>query len=227
MPHRNTIRHYVENGIYHVYNRGVEKRTIFVDDQDYAIFLHLLKYYLSPLNKKDVHPMMKFQSFSVRKLYPLKNLNSEVELLAYCLMPNHFHLLIRQITKDGVTKLLRKISTTYAMYFNKRYKRVGYLFQGKYKAALVETDYYLLHLSRYIHLNPIDLQGSDPFNYEYSSYKYYLGKSHTSWIKINIINSFFDRKNLLPFLKKYPSYQQFVENYSENSRNILKYLTLE
>jgi putative transposase len=178
MPHRNTIRHFTENGIYHVYNRGVEKRDIFLDDQDYSIFLHLLKYYLSPLDPEDIHPLLQFQKFSIRKAYPLKNLENEIDLIAYCLMPNHFHLILRQVTKDGITKLMRKISTTYVMYFNKRNNRVGYLFQGKYKAAIVEGDFYLLQLSRYVHLNPIDLQGSDPFNYPYSSYKYFLGEKH-------------------------------------------------
>lgn len=227
MPSRNTIRRFTENGIYHVYNRGVEKRDIFIDEQDYAVFLHLLKYYLSPLNPNNIHPLLQFQEFSIRKPQPLKNLEKEVELIAFCLMPNHFHLLVKQITKDGITKLMRKVSTTYAMYFNKRYKRVGYLFQGKYKAALVETDSYLLHLSRYIHLNPIDLHGSDPCSYPYSSYKYYLGKKHAGWVKPKIILDYFDKSRLLPFLGHYPSYREFVEGYPEDSGKIIENLTLE
>lgn len=227
MPHRNTIRHFTEGGIYHVYNRGVENRDIFLDEQDYVVFLHLLKYFLSPLNGNDLHPMMKFQDFSVRKPYPLSNLEKEVDLLVYCLMPNHFHLILKQFTKDGITKLLRKISTTYAMYFNKRYKRVGYLFQGKYKAVLVESDYYLLHLSRYIHLNPVDLQGTDPCNYSYSSYKLYLQEKSVSWIKTKLILSYFDRAKLLPFLNKYPSYKKFAENYPDEPIECVRNLILD
>jgi putative transposase len=227
MPHKNTIRHFIEEGIYHVYNRGVEKRDIFLDEQDYAVFLHLLKYYLSPFDLEDSHPLMKFQNFTVVRPRPLINLEKEIDLLAYCLMPNHFHLIIKQHTKDAVTKLLRKVSTTYAMYFNKRYKRVGYLFQGKYKAALVETDYYLLHLSRYVHLNPGSLTGTDPVNYPYSSYKYYLGEKHASWLKTDLILSFFDRSKLLPFLNSYPSYADFVEKYEDSSGKTLGNLTLE
>lgn len=157
MPSRNIVRRFTENGIYHVYNRGVEKRNIFLDEQDYAVFLHLLKYYLSPTDPKNVHPLMKFQNFSIIRPRPLANIEKEVNLIEYCLMPNHFHLVLQQISMDGITKLMRRIATTYAIYFNKRYKRVGYLFQGPYKAILVNNDSYLLHLSRYIHLNPVEL----------------------------------------------------------------------
>ena len=227
MPHRNTIRHFTEGGIYHVYNRGVEKRDIFIDEQDYAVFIHLLKYYLSPVDPDERHPIMRFNNFTVVRPRPLANIEKEVNLIAYCLMPNHFHLILNQISKDGVTKLLRRVSTTYAMYFNKRYKRVGYLFQGRYKAILVETDSYLLHLSRYIHLNPSELTRTDLVNYPYSSYSYYLGLKHATWIKPKIILDHFDKSGLLLFLSHYPSYQEFVEGYPEDSREIIGNLTLE
>lgn len=227
MPHRNTVRHFTEGGVYHVYNRGVEKRNIFLDEQDYAVFLHLLKYYLSPVQKIETHPLLEFQNFKIVRPRPLANIEKDIELFAYCLMPNHFHLLIKQVTKDGVTKLLRRIATTYSMYFNKRYKRVGYLFQGRYKTAMVETDYYLIHLSRYIHLNPYELTRSNLVNYPYSSYAHYLGIKHSAWLKTNLILSFFDRSRLLPFLNKYPSYGEFVEGCPQNSKEVLKNLTLD
>ncbi len=141
VPAKNTIRTFIENGYYHVYNRGVEKREIFIDDRDYRMFLYFLKYYLEPPHPDDI---------SQRR----RSLFNQVQLLAFCLMPNHFHLLVKQQSADSITKLLRAISTSYVGYFNRRYKRIGGLFQGKYKAALVESDEYLLHLSRYIHLNP-------------------------------------------------------------------------
>ena len=227
MPRRNTVRKFIEEGVYHVYNRGVEKRKIFLDEQDYAVFLHLLKYYLSPIDPTKNHPLMEFQGFSVVRPRPLTNLVKEIDLVAYCLMPNHFHLLLQQHSEDGVTKLLSKISTTYAMYFNKRYKRVGYLFQGPYRAVYVERDSYLLHLSRYIHLNPVELTGGTPVNYPYSSYPYYLELKHAGWVKPNIVLSFFDKSNLIPFLSHYPSYQKFIEGYSENSKEIIGNLALE
>lgn len=227
MPSRNIIRQFTENGVYHVYNRGVEKRDIFLDDQDYAVFLHLLKYYLSPIDPKEVHPLMEFQNFAVIKPKPLSNIEKEVNLIAYCLMPNHFHLLIQQISIDGITKLLRRVSTTYAMYFNKRYKRVGYLFQGPYKAKLVENDSYLLHLSRYIHLNPSELIRRNLIDYPYSSYKYYLGTAKAGWVKPDLILAYFDKSKLLPSLNEYPSYQRFVEGYPGDSGTIIGDLTIE
>ena len=227
MPHRNTIRHFMEGGIYHVYNRGVEKRNIFLDEQDYAVFLHLLKYYLSPVQKTETPPLLEFQNFKIVRPRPLANIEKDIELFAYCLMPNHFHLLIKQVTKDGVTKLLRRVATTYSMYFNKRYKRVGYLFQGRYKTVMVETDYYLIHISRYIHLNPYELTRSNLVSYPYSSYAHYLGIKHSAWLKTNLILSFFDRSRLLPFLHKYPSYEEFVESCPQNPKEVLKNLTLD
>lgn len=227
MPRRNTIRKFTEQGIYHIYNRGVEKRIIFLDEQDYAVFLHLLKYYLSPIDPKGVHPLMEFQNFSVVRPRPLANLEKELDLVAFCLMPNHFHLILQQHTVDGVSKLLLRLLTTYALYFNKRYKRVGYLFQGPYRAVLIETDSYLLHLSRYIHLNPSELTRAPLVSYPYSSYKYYLGLAKAGWIKPKIILDYFDKSRLLPFLNKYPSYKDFVENGSENSEEIVGDLKLE
>lgn len=174
MPGKNVIKQYVENGYYHIYNRGVEKRTIYQDDKDYKVFLFYLKTYLSPPNS------------SPDKINSLDqiNLSQQIKLLAFCLMPNHFHLLVWQKTKDAIEKLMRRIGTKYVMYFNKRYKRIGALFQNTYKAVLIKTDEQLLHLSRYIHLNPIKdtpLQGSILVN-SYSSYKVYLGKQKINWI---------------------------------------------
>ena len=227
MPQKNTVKTFTENGIYHTYNRGVEKRNIFLDEQDYAVFLHLLKFYLSPTDPKQVHPFIEFQKFKVVRPRPLENLEKEVNLIAFCLMPNHFHLLLKQISIDGMTKLLRRILTTYSMYFNRRYKRVGHLFQGPYKAILVQDDSYLLHLSRYIHLNPSELTGIIPVNYPYSSYQYYLGQKHATWLKPKIILDYFDRSKLLPFLNKYPSYQNFVEKGIGDSKGIIGDLALE
>ena len=227
MPSRNVIRKFTENGIYHVYNRGVEKRNIFLDEQDYAVFLHLLKFYLSPTDPIEMHPSLRFQSYSVVRPRPLENLDKEVKLIAYCLMPNHFHLLLKQSVVDGVTKLLRRISTTYAMYFNKRYKRVGYLFQGPYKAVSVETDSYLLHLSRYIHLNPHELTRRNLVNYPYSSYAYFLEIKHASWINPKIILNYFDKSKLLPFLSRYQTYSDFVEKGLGDSKEIIGKLALE
>lgn len=226
MPHKHSVKIYVENGYYHAYNRGVEKRDIFLDRQDYSVFLHLLKYYLSPLDKNPEHPLKTVRNYSFVRPLPLANLEKELDLLAFCLMPNHFHFLLKQNTKDGMTKLLRRISTTYSMYFNKRYNRVGTLFQGKYKAALITDDSYLLHLSRYIHLNPLQIR-SDLIEYQYSSYPYYLEEKKAEWLKPDFILKFFDTGDLNPFPDKYPSYRAFVENNPKDPLDIIGSLSID
>ncbi len=221
MPHKYSVKSYVPNSIYHAFNRGVNKTDIFIDDQDYRVFLHLLKYYLSPVeNLSSTHPILEVSDVKILRPRPLANLEKEVNLLAYCLMPNHFHLLIQQCTVDGMTKLLRRISTTYAMYINKRHHRIGYLFQGSYKAVLVDQDNYLLHLSRYIHRNPYDLNemtGRHLVSYPYSSYPYYLKHKQAAWIKPDTILSYFRGASSLTSLLKVKSYADFVEKYEQDS----------
>lgn len=222
MPAKNIVKSYVENGYYHIYNRGVEKRDIFLDEQDCKVFLHYLKLYLSPPEEllKENLPGIRVQRF-----IPL-NLSKEIDLLSFTLMPNHIHLQIKQYTRDGITKFMQRLSTSYVMYFNKKYKRVGSLFQNIYKAASIELEPHLLHLSRYIHLNPTKLQPSAINFVNFSSYPYYLGRRQASWVKPQEILSYFQnarRKDLKDIL----SYQSFVEDYLEDSAEMLGDLTLE
>lgn len=207
MPAKNSLKQFVENSCYHLYNRGVEKRTIFIDAQDYHTFQKYLKEYLSPELGTDPH-----------------SLSKEVDLLAFCLMPNHYHLLVRQYTIYGITKLIRAVCTNYSMYFNKKYDRVGTLFQGRYKAVLIENDRYLLHLSRYIHLNPYT--GSVPKNYAYSSYSYYLGDKNTSWVKPKEILDYFKSSKKTGQNDLF-SYESFVEDSKDDSSEILGDLVIE
>ncbi len=204
MPAKNSVKQFVENGCYHVYNRGVEKRNIFSDKQDYGVFLSYMKEYLNPTGS-DPHPLA-----------------SQLTLFSFCLMPNHFHLLIKQSSVDGITKLIRAVCTRYVMYFNKKYDRVGTLFQGKYKAILVDSDNYLLHLSRYIHLNP----RSDPKQYEYSSYAHYLKENRSNWLNTSeILNYFNSSRNTN--LKNYLSYESFIDDYKLETELLLGNLMLE
>ncbi|KKR34225.1 MAG: hypothetical protein UT63_C0004G0012 [Candidatus Gottesmanbacteria bacterium GW2011_GWC2_39_8] len=216
MPRKNSRKEYLENGYYHLYNRGVEKRLIFQDGQDYNIFFYFLQNYLDPKKKTD----------SVTGLTDKMNLSGEIDLLSFCLMPNHFHFLLRQTVSDGIKKLMQRVFTSYVMYFNKKYRRVGPLFQGVYKAVLVESDEYLLYLSKYIHRNPISLRvrplkGSDPQKitndlkfYSYSSYSNYLGLKRSDWIKSHPILDYFSSS--LSKTSKTQSYKFFVEE-TENS----------
>ncbi len=224
MPSKNTVKIYLENGYYHVYNRGVEKREIFLDEQDCSIFLHYMRMYLSPIEELQ-NPVQLGARTS--RFIPL-NLYNEINLISFALMPNHIHLQLKQISKDGIVKFMRRLSTGYAMYFNKKYKRVGPLFQGIYKAANIETDEYLLHLSRYIHLNSIKLMKSKTkINFlDFSSYPYYLGHKKASWVKIDEVLNYF-KSARKPNVKDILSYQSFVEDYLADSSEILQDLILE
>ena len=227
MPARNRIKPYVENGFYHVYNRGVEKRRIFLDDQDYRVFLQLLKFYLEPNLNPEKHPLTDLTGFSPARIRPITTLHQEVELNCYCLMPNHFHLLVKQRSRDGMKKLLLRLLTTYSMYFNRRHERVGHLFQGPYKAALVDNDNYLLHLSRYIHQNPTLTKGFLG-EYPYSSYPIYIGEKKADWLNTEPILSLFEPSKISNLnLNAFSSYRDFVESYDVEPEEIIGRLVIE
>ena len=147
----------VEGEIYHVYNRGAHKRDIFTTDWDYQRFQVLL--YLSntkdPINLRDLFEKHKGRSFG--GMFSEVVDGSLVSVLAYCLMPNHFHLVLRQKNQDGITLFMRKLATAYAMYFNTKYDHSGVLFQGRYKSKHVNTDAYLRWIFSYVHLNPLEI----------------------------------------------------------------------
>lgn len=221
MPAKNIVKTYIEKAHYHVYNRGVDKRKIFLDNQDCSMFLYYLRLYLLPIEE------LKEETLTGRTKIRFLNLNlsKEVSLLSFALMPNHFHLLLKQNSLDGITKLMKRIATAYVMYFNKKYKRLGPLFQNIYKSCLVNTDSYLLHLSRYIHLNSTMVAPTKINFLEFSSYPYYLNKKRATWIKPQEILDYFvssEKKNFKDIL----SYQSFVEDYIQDP-NQLENLTLE
>lgn len=211
MPSKNVIKNYVEDGYYHIYNRGVEKRTIFQDSQDYKVFLKYLKVYLEPVKEP------------AEKSVKIKNHHQKIELLTFCLMPNHFHLLIRQKDKISMENFMRSLLTKYAVYFNKKYDRVGSLFQGPYKAVLIENDGQLLHVSRYIHLNPSKVS---PLQNSYSSYSDYLGKRETSWLSTKPILSYFKTAQRTS-LKDILSYQSFVEDFAHKAKESIGNLAID
>ena len=199
MPGRNTVRIYAKDTYYHVYNRGVEKRKIFLDESDYATFLNLLKRYLGQEDAKD------------RFGRPYKDLSQAVELLAFCLMPNHIHLLIFQKQIGGITNLMQRLLSSHSSYFNKKYNRAGVLFQSRFKATNLDNDSYFWHISRYIHLNPTNL-GIDLNDYTYSSYPYYVGKFKASWIKPNkILQAHREHKS---------SYEEFVKDFYDYKKTL-------
>ncbi len=227
MPAKNRIKIYQSNTYYHIYNRGIDKRVIFIDTQDYQMFIQSLVQYLT-LVAPIIKSGFKSQKPSLVQHRKTMNLSGEVKLCAYCLMPNHFHLIIRQETADGITKLMRRICTQYAMYFNKKYKRQGTLFENIYRAVIVPEDERLLLLSRYIHLNPVaktvrrfglveTVAGSLPEEYPFSSYQSYLPTGKNIGIDTSYIISLLANQ----------SYQEFMQSEDSKWLSKLKDLALD
>ena len=203
MPARNIEKQYVPETYYHIYNRGVEKRKIFLDDQDYTVFLGLLKRYLSKKSELD-----KYGRDGV-------TFYDDIELEAYCLMPNHFHMLIYVgYNPRAMSELMRRVCTSYTMYFNKKYTRVGHLFQGRFKASRITTDEYLVHISRYIHLNP-----KDYLNWQYSSLPYYIGGWKTEWVRPEKIYGLYEWGSYEKFLEDYVGYRDTLDELKHELAN--------
>lgn len=226
MPKKNSLKIYVEDGYYHIYNRGVEKRTIFEDEQDYKVFLSYLKYSLSPPPKpEDIKHIFTLQGLPFQGIpHQPKNFLDKIELVAYCLMPNHFHLIIHQLDDESLKSFMTSLTTRYSMYFNKKYSRVGTLFQSVYRGVLVTDEPYLLHLSRYIHLNPSEF--TKDLASAYSSYVDYLGLRKTSWLKPDIILEQFNNKVGIEF-KKINNYKDFVEKYEQEDKIVLGNIAID
>jgi putative transposase len=194
MPKKYVVKVFASNCFYHIYNRGVNKNNIYADKQDYQTFLYYIKKYLSPPPPHQINN---------------NNLNKDLQLVCYCLMPNHYHLLIHQKTPNAITDFIRRLATNYSMYFNHKHKRVGSLYEGVYKAVPVQTDEQLIHLSRYIHLNP-----NSYHTYPYSSYNYYLSKNKPLWLHPEYVLKIFSED----INKAQESYRGFIKQYSEKAK---------
>ena len=144
--------------ICHVMNRGVDKRNIFMQQEDYFRFIHDLFEFnnTAPVNNL-TYFFEKNPKDIARPYIERRPRELLVEILAFCLMPNHYHLLLKPRFDDGVTKFMKKLNMGYAKYFNEKYKRSGTLFQGRYKSVTVTNERHFIYLPYYIHLNPLDL----------------------------------------------------------------------
>jgi len=204
MPYRLTP--FQTDHFYHVYNRGVEKRQVFSSQRDYERFLQTIYYYQfsGPKPKLSTYKRFKFKEFY--------NNPKIVEIVCYCLMPNHFHFLLKQVKENGIQEFMSKLSNSYAKYFNTKHKRVGPLWQGQFKAISVDSDEQLIHLSRYIHLNPIvaDLT-NDLTNFEYSSYNEFIDLNNRNFSSPESILSYFSDNN---------TYKDFVKNYEASAKDL-------
>lgn len=216
---------FCNNQIYHIYNRGVDKRNIFIDDKDYLRFIHDL------FEFNDTKPAVNFyykQSYEIRS----RNNNKEprellVKILAFCLMPNHYHLMIEQLEEGGISEFCRKLGIGYAMYFNQKYQREGSLFQGRFKAVLINQEPHFIHLPYYIHLNPLDLIEPEWRKRKIKNYKNtlkflktYRWSSYLDYIGVKNFPSVTQREFLLNFFNG-------TEEYKKSTMEWLKELDIE
>ena len=169
--------------LYHVYQRGNNKQDIFVDDIDKW---HILKLFLEAKKRF---------GFLVH---------------CYVLMRNHFHFTIEMLNATPISKIMQFVEASYAIYFNNRHNRIGHLFQGRFKNIIVEKDSYLLELSRYVHLNPVKAgYVSVPADYQWSSYRTYVGDRKDILIDTGTLLSYFDTNNSQ---RAHEEYKHFVES---------------
>jgi len=195
--------HFYDTGIYHVFNRGVDKRKIFLDDSDRIRFLERLHLF----NNENYRSNQSQENSYANTDLPI---NPYVRIMCYSLMPNHFHLQLEQIIENGVSDFMSRIANGYTKYFNKKYDRKGRLFETCFKASEIKNDDYLLNLTRYIHLNPLDLiepgwkKNKIPNwsrvsqfleNYPWSSYPSYLKIKKDPVIDLGIIKDLVNKPN--------------------------------
>jgi len=216
----------VTNQFYHILNRGIALQPVFRTKWDFKRAINLLIYYQNadpPLRYSQLMTLLKEQRDKILDSLK-KEKNFAVEIIAYCLMPNHFHFLLKQAKTKGVSTFISKFTNSYTKYFNVKNKRNGPLFQGNFKAIRIETENQLLHLSRYIHLNPFSAHlvkdTSSLKEYPYSSLKEYLDKNAKEICHKQIILNYF---------KKPQAYQKFILNRADYQRRLeeIKHLALE
>ncbi len=216
----------VTEEIYHVFNRGIASQPIFGNKRDYSRLTETFIYY------QNISPPVKYSKFLTlsndMRNKIMETLRREkqflVEIIAYCLMPNHFHFILKQTKNNGISNFIGNISNSYTRYFNTRVERQGPLLTGKFKSVRVGTEEQLLNLSRYIHLNPytsyIVKTTKDLNNYLYSSFPEYIER-----VKTPICF----KEDVLTRFKNKDSYKNFVFDQADYQRRLeeIKHLTLE
>ena len=212
---------FVPGEYYHIYNRGIDKRIIFKSVYDYQRFMMLL-YVANSDDSLRLDNLINILHKNYQEIFYCKRGKQLVSIGAWCLMPNHFHILIKEEIEGGITKFMRKLSVGYSMYFNIKYQRTGSLFGGLFKSKNISDDRYFRHLFGYVHLNPLDLEFSEweglvgeknpkawqEFlnKYPYSSFMDYIGIERC---ENNILN-----KEAFPeYFSSNKSSEDFIESY--------------
>ena len=206
---RRDYKQFAPETYYHLYNRGNGKQIIFLDDEDFNFFLFRLKESLFPDFARQVIKNKENKDGHCNKGADRRILlpDHSFDLICYCLMPNHYHFLIKQNKDISIAKLISKVCTSYSKYFNKKYKQVGHVFQDKFLAVPIDTNEYLLWLSAYIHNNPVTARlVKNISDYKWSSYGEYASKRKDGLCKMDLLLSQF---------KNVDDYINFVNETSE------------
>ncbi|MBU4380702.1 transposase [Candidatus Parcubacteria bacterium] len=180
MPYKNRCKTHKPDITFHIYGRGINRCEMFLDHEDYIFFIYLLKKYLT----KDFKESRIIAKKEVE--IPANSVFGQLELYAYCLMPNHFHILCKNLVDYGIKEFSKRILSVYAGFFNEKYSREGPLIQGCYRAVPIITEAQLIHVGRYIHLNPYKsgiVGGSS--EYKYSSLQNYINNRDLPWLNLH------------------------------------------
>ena len=209
----------MEQNFYHTLNRGVEKRDIFLDKQDYLRFIHDL-YELNNEDRVETTSHVFKVDPNIVNVAGRKKRKTIVDVLAFCLMPNHYHLLLSPRIKNGIPLFMQKVNMGYSKYFNQKYEREGTLFQGRYKKILVTDNAHFLHLPFYIHFNPLDLKYPEWRENKISNLKraleflgFYKWSSHLEYLGAKNYGSVLNRKVLDDIFDGSAGYKKLVEIY--------------
>ena len=214
----------VTRQIYHIFNRGIDKRTTFSDQLEYLRFYQTIRFYRFSGLPVDLSKYLKVSQSFRDKLDEIPWGPRYVYIYAYCFMPNHFHLVVEQGMDGGISKFMSLIQNSYTRYFNTRHERVGQLFLDQFKNVLVESEEQLLHVSRYVHLNPYSSNITKTLNdlqkYEWSSLNEYTKGGEDPICTKSIIMSYF---------KSRESYKKFVFDRADYQRDLktLEHLLIE
>lgn len=215
MPNYRDYKKFSEGQYYHVFNRGVARQDIFLDSEDFRLFLYRLKEQVSG------KPILLMSN----KKYQRKIFEAGMfEIISYCLMPNHFHLVIKQLKNVPISELMGRVITGYSKVFNKKYERVGTLFQDQFKAVLIENDEQLTWLTAYVHQNPtVANLVETPEEWEWSSYRDYMNFRNGTLVNKNLVLS------LPTFNNDLERYKNFVIDSLEpiKNRKIAEHLLLD
>lgn len=229
--------------IFHVLSRGVDKRKIFLDDKDRFRFIHDLfefndealantaAYHFYHKNKFDNSgDIVSRQNRKIKEREERKPRKLLVNILAFCIMPNHYHLMLESKKEKGIPLFMKKLNIGYAKYFNQKYKRVGTLFEGRYKSVQVLEQAHFIHLPYYIHLNPLDLVTPEWRERKLSKSNYdkannflrsYRWSSHLDYCGIKNFPSVTQREFLLDFFEGETKYQKTVMGWLKNIESVM------